>query len=178
VLEHVPDDFELFSQLLAAAGPGAFFLITVPANLALWSEHDKAFGHYRRYDPNRLAQLWQDLPVRPVFVSHFNTRLYPIIKAIRQWGRIRHKAAGEVGTDFRMPSAAVNRTLARCFSGERHKLARLTRGERARPYRRGVSLIALLQREPGRVEPRSRPDNVAADYYDPAAESYSAAFSR
>lgn len=175
VLEHVADDFKLFSELLAAAQPGAHFLITVPANLALWSEHDRAFGHYRRYDPGRLAQLWQDLPARPVFVSYFNTRLYPVVRAIRLWGSLRHQATGEAGTDFRMPSDRVNRALARCFAGERHRLARLARGEDARPYAHGVSLMALLEREPGPLEPRRKPSHVAADYFDPAAEEAAAA---
>jgi len=177
VLEHVPDDFELLSNLLAATSEGTFFLITVPANLALWSEHDKAFGHYRRYDPNRLAQLWQDLPVQPVFVSHFNARLYPIVKAARQWGRLRHKAAGEAGTDFRMPRDPVNRALTRCFAGERHRLANLARGESHRPYRRGVSLMALVRREAGPIEPRSKPSCVAADFFDPAAAAIPAEMS-
>lgn len=170
VLEHVPDDFELFSELLAAARPGAYFLVTVPANLALWSEHDRAFGHYRRYSSARLEHLWQGLPVRPVFVSYFNARLYPIVRAIRGWNRLRRKAAGEAGTDFRMPGRTLNRALARCFAGERSKLVRLARGETVTPYRRGVSLMALVRREPGPLEPRRKPSHVAADYFDPAAE--------
>src|SRR6185295_20126636 len=43
VLEHVPDDFELLSSLMAAAPVGTNFLITVPADLSLWSEHDESF---------------------------------------------------------------------------------------------------------------------------------------
>lgn len=168
VLEHVGDDFELFSKLLAAARPGALFLITVPANLKLWSEHDEAFGHYRRYDADRLAALWQGLPVREVFVSHYNTRLYPVVKLVRQWSRLRRRTGGEAGTDFRMPSDPVNRALARCFAGERHKLADLAGGAAARPYRRGVSLMALLERQPGPIRPRRKPHHVAADYFDPA----------
>ncbi|MEX0978698.1 MAG: class I SAM-dependent methyltransferase [Pirellulales bacterium] len=170
VLEHVPDDFALFSNLLAAAPPGAYFLMTVPADLALWSEHDRAFGHYRRYNAQRLEQLWQGLPVEPIFVSHFNARLYPIVKAVRSWNRLRRRAAGEAGTDFRMPSGAVNRALGGCFAGERHKLARLARGETVAPYRRGVSLMALVRRECGLVEPRTRPGHVAVDDFDPAAD--------
>jgi hypothetical protein len=162
---------------LAAARPGACLLITVPANLALWSDHDKAFGHYRRYDSDRLAQLWQDLPVQPVFISHYNARLYPIVKAIRQWGRWRHKVAGEAGTDFRMPSGPVNRALTQCFAGERHKLAELASGRTVAPYRRGVSLMALLRRESGPIEPRPKPDYVTADYFDPSAAETTAVLS-
>jgi SAM-dependent methyltransferase len=174
VLEHVPDDFELFSELLAAARPGAYFLLTVPADRSLWSEHDRAFGHYRRYSAPRLAEIWQGLPVEPIFVSHFNARLYPLVKAVRTWNRLRRRAAGEAGTDFRMPSRAVNRALARCFAGEWHRLARLARGESVSPYRRGVSLMALVRREAGLVEPRTRPGHVAVDDFDPAADLHPA----
>lgn len=170
VLEHVPDDFAMFSQLLAAVEPGAYLLVTVPADLALWSEHDRAFGHYRRYDRRRLAQIWEGLPAEPVFVSYFNARLYPIVRAIRRWNRCCGRSTGEAGTDFRMPGAVANAALTRCFSGERHRLARLARGEPARPYRRGVSLMALVRRGVGAVEPRSKPFDAAADYFDPAAE--------
>ena len=63
VLEHVRDDFLLFSQLLQSAAPGAHFLVTVPANLSLWGLHDVRHGHYRRYDKERLRGLWSGLPV-------------------------------------------------------------------------------------------------------------------
>ncbi len=57
VLEHVPDDFALFSAVAAAVRPGSYLLITVPADLRLWSAHDESFGHYRqRYD----ARLWRE----------------------------------------------------------------------------------------------------------------------
>ena len=170
VLEHVADDFSLFSELLAAVRPGTFFLVTVPADPSLWSEHDRAFGHYRRYDSARLAELWQGLPVRQVFVSHFNYRLHPIVKAVRLWNRLRRRSAGEVGTDFRMPGSLANRALARCFSGERFRLGRLARGEPISPYSRGVSLMALVQREAGLIEPREKPRHVAADFFDPTTE--------
>ena len=35
VLEHVDDDRALFAELLAAATPGSYFLLTVPADMAL-----------------------------------------------------------------------------------------------------------------------------------------------
>jgi len=41
VIEHVADDFEFVSQILATAKPGALLLITVPADEALWSAHDE-----------------------------------------------------------------------------------------------------------------------------------------
>ncbi len=175
VLEHVPDDFALFSELLAATRPGTYFLITVPANQSLWSEHDESFGHYRRYDPQRLEAVWQGLPVRPLFVSHYNSRLYPLVKAVRQWNRLRGKAGGEAGTDFSLPSPTVNRALAKVFAGEREHLVRMARGQSRAPYPRGVSLMALLTREAGRIEVRQKPMHFVPDYFDPvAARAYAA----
>jgi 2-polyprenyl-3-methyl-5-hydroxy-6-metoxy-1,4-benzoquinol methylase len=59
VLEHVQDDFQLLSQILSLLQPGAHVLITVPADPSLWSEHDENFGHWRRYQKDRLRAVWQ-----------------------------------------------------------------------------------------------------------------------
>jgi SAM-dependent methyltransferase len=170
VLEHVADDFALFSELLAAAQPGTYFLLTVPADLSLWSEHDQSFGHYRRYDMQRFEQIWQGLSVTPLFASHYNSRLYSAVKLVRRWNRYRGRAAGEAGTDFVLPNRVVNAILTRCFAGERHRLVRLANGQRIAPFRSGVSLIALLQRADGPVAPRQKPLDVPLDRYNPAAE--------
>lgn len=169
VLEHVPDDFALLSSLFAAAQPGAYFLVTVPANLALWSPHDVAFGHYRRYDRARLERVWQDLPARPLLVSHYNSRLYPVIRAIRLKNRLLRKSQGAAGTDFNIPAPRVNRTLERIFAGESTRLVNVLRGKSQRGYGNGVSLVALLQREPGPAPMLEKPADLQPDYYDPAA---------
>jgi SAM-dependent methyltransferase len=170
VLEHVPDDFALFSELLAAARPGTYFLITVPADLTLWSEHDQSFGHYRRYDMQRFQRIWQGLAVKPLLASPYNSRLYPAVKLVRSWNRFRGHARGLAGTDFVLPNRFVNSMLATCFAGERHRLVRLAKGERLAPFSSGVSLIALLQRDAGPVAPRQKPLDAPLDRYDPAAE--------
>ena len=46
----------------------------------------------------------------------------------------------------------------------------MAQGNRQTPYRAGVSLMALLRRNPGPIVPRQKPSDAAADYYDPAAE--------
>ena len=173
VLEHVPDDFRMLSELLEAMAPGAYLLATVPADPSLWSEHDRAFGHYRRYELDRFERLWRDLAATPLFVSHFNTRLYPIVKSVRRWNHLRGRAAGRAGTDFTLPWPVANRLLARTFAGEKRRLARLAGGQPTTPYRRGVSLMALLRREPGTIRPRGKPDEVSADLFDPAANTVS-----
>ncbi len=97
VLEHIRDDFQLFSKLLAASAPGCYFLLTVPADESLWSEHDESFGHYRRYDKERLQKVWDGLPASALLFSYFNSRLLPIVRAVRKWNRVRGRAAGRRG---------------------------------------------------------------------------------
>lgn len=164
VLEHVGDDFALLSQLLSAAAPGSYFLLTVPADETLWSQHDESFGHYRRYDQARLERLWADLPVSRLLISYFNARLVPLIRLIRALGRRRGRAAGKVGTDFWVPIGPVNRLLEATFAGEAGRLVDLLHGRRRDGYRSGASLVALLRREEGPIPIRRKPDDLPPDH--------------
>jgi SAM-dependent methyltransferase len=168
VLEHVPDDFRLFSSISAAVQPGTYLLVTVPADQRLWTGHDESFGHYRRYDRERLTRLWDGLPLKPLLVSHFNSRLYPLIKAVRTVNRWRGDVAGVAGTDFKLPARPLNQLLESTFAGEASRLRKSLHGRRG-GYRKGVSLIALLRREPGTISVRNKPISIAPDYFDPIA---------
>jgi SAM-dependent methyltransferase len=163
VLEHVPDDFAMLSELLAAAQPDSYFLLTVPANESLWSRHDESFGHFRRYDQPRLERLWADLPVEALVVSHFNHRMYPLIRTVRACTWQRVQTWGRAGTHFWMPPGPVNRLLEAMFAGEAKVLEDLLDGRRSQGYRTGSSLLALVQRKPGPIAVRSKPDDVAPD---------------
>ena len=153
VLEHVPDDFAFLSELLAAATPGTHFLITVPANPSFWSEHDESNGHYRRYDPDRLRRVWAGLPVTTRLLSHFNTRLYPIARAVRAWSRWRGRATGMAGTDVSLPRPSINAALESIFAGEGRVLGDLLAGRGRRGYAAGLSLVAVIRRDAGRSSP-------------------------
>jgi SAM-dependent methyltransferase len=156
VLEHVPDDRRLLADLLASSKPGAHVLLTVPADMSLWSEHDVAFGHYRRYNEQLLRRVWDGLPVEVRMLSYFNARLFPAVKVVRTLNRWRGGASGRSGTDLSRPPELVNRLLCSLFAGERTVLAERLDGHRQRGYRFGVSLMAVLQRGPG-VVPTAAP---------------------
>lgn len=160
VLEHVPDDFFLLSSLLAGVEPGAYVLLTVPADMRLWSEHDVSFGHYRRYDTARLMRVWSGLPATPLLLSYYNSRLYPIVRAVRTLSRWRGRASGMTGTDFAMPAPLLNAWLRDVFAGETTRLVDLLERRRSRGFVQGVSLIAVLRREPGVIEPRHKPSEL------------------
>lgn len=166
VLEHVRDDFLLFSRIFAELSPGAMCVITVPADPKLWSGHDVSFGHYRRYVRERFEMLWQNLPVKAHLVSHFNSRLYPIIRTVRTLNNWRGATGGVAGTDFKLPPAPVNHLLNSCFHGESRVLLRALRGQGA-GYQRGASMVAILERLPGKIQARAKPLTAGRDLADP-----------
>ena len=172
VLEHVPDDYEMLSKLLSYAQPGTQFLITVPANLSLWSKHDEVFGHYRRYDAGQLAGVWADLDVECRLLSHFNSRLYPLVCLVRSRKRQREKMADTHDSDLKIPMAPLNAALRAVFSGESRKLLRAMRRKKNMPYRQGVSLLAVLRRGSSDISPRTRPSDAPPDYFDPVGNKY------
>jgi SAM-dependent methyltransferase len=152
VLEHVADDAELLSSLVAAAKPGAYFLITVPADMTLWSQHDESFGHFRRYDLTRFRQTWAELPLDERLVSPLNARLYPLVRWVRVRNRQRGHSRGTAGTDFEMPLSPVNWGLQTIFASESRRLIRHLRGIPTPPFRHGVSLIAILRKQQAHIQ--------------------------
>jgi SAM-dependent methyltransferase len=147
VLEHV-DDVAMFRGLFAVAKVGALFYINVPADMALWSQHDVSFGHLRRYDAARLRALWSDLPASTLLLSHFNARLYPIVRVVRTLANLRGGSFGRGGTDLRQPPGPLNRALTGIFAGEGARLERVLDGT-ATPYAFGSSLVAVVRKEGG-----------------------------
>jgi len=57
VLEHVEDDHGFLRRLVAAGAREAVFLVTVPAWPQLFSRHDVALRHFRRYTPRACREL-------------------------------------------------------------------------------------------------------------------------
>jgi SAM-dependent methyltransferase len=71
-LEHQEDDAVLFDNLVRVTKPGGRLLITVPSVPGLFSERDKAVGHYRRYTPERLRELVRGRPLRLDDLRYWN----------------------------------------------------------------------------------------------------------
>jgi len=147
VLEHVIDDSGMLEKICRSAGTGTHIILTVPADMGLWSEHDVSFGHHRRYDWAGFQSLWSGLHVNELLLSYFNARLYPFIRLKRAINRINKSTDGLVGTDLKMNNRLVNYLLKKIFSGESDLLTGVLSGNRASGYKRGASLVAVLRCE-------------------------------
>ena len=154
VLEHVEDDYGLLSSIVNAVAEGTSLLITVPADMTLWSEHDVALGHYRRYDPRRLAALWCGLPVECLLLAPLNKRLEPAVRFVRTITPKWMSSRGAAGTDLKMPPAYVNHLLHSVFASEKPTLlSRLDRCDIDWDAT-GVSLVAVIRKATGSSPPR------------------------
>lgn len=83
ILEHVADERPLLREISRVLRPDGLLIITVPAFQFLWSEHDAALHHYRRYTRNNLTRLLTDEGLKIVSASYVITFSFPIIVLYR-----------------------------------------------------------------------------------------------
>ncbi|MBQ0893939.1 class I SAM-dependent methyltransferase [Micromonospora sp. U56] len=57
ILEHFDEDHLAAAEIRRTLRPGGTTLIAVPCDMALWSAHDEAVGHVRRYDRESLRAV-------------------------------------------------------------------------------------------------------------------------
>jgi SAM-dependent methyltransferase len=135
VLEHVPDDLASLRAIHMRLKPGGALLLTVPANPWMWSAHDAAHHHFRRYTKKQLEELFLRSGLEVELLSYFNTLLFPLVASARLVGKITRKESA----DDKLPSAPINAVLNSIFGLEAGLIGRL-------PMPFGVSLVAVVRR--------------------------------
>lgn len=148
VIEHLDDDRGAMENAARILKPGGYLILTVPADPRLWSRHDEHHEHRRRYMPDDIRELTEGLPLTEVLIAGFNARLYWPIR-IWRWIQTRVPALMNRGStgDLHLPPPPVNRAFLWILEGEVRRMRRILKGVSA-PYGRGVSLVALLMKQP------------------------------
>ncbi len=82
--EHVVEDDEVAAEAARVLRPGGRLLVAVPAGMDLWSGHDVALGHVRRYDREGLVALVESVGLHVDDVRSWNVLLRPVAKARRR----------------------------------------------------------------------------------------------
>lgn len=126
VIEHIEDDRGALRWIFEHLKPGGIFVATVPAYQWLFSDHDRALHHHRRYTRGSfVAALPPEMTV--LGAGYFNHLLFPAAVASRAlWSLKRLARGGSSGTKQPSPSSPlVTSVLGGVLQGE---LALLRRG--------------------------------------------------
>lgn len=110
VLEHIKDDTAAAAEIQRVLRPGGVALIAVPADPRLWSAHDVAVGHVRRYTRSTLLSLLQRAGLGVDDIRSWNVLLRPVAARRRRTS---------TGSDLDQLPALVNGALGLVVALER-----------------------------------------------------------
>jgi SAM-dependent methyltransferase len=134
VLEHIDDDYTSLINIKNKLKPNGKVCITVPAYNFLWSAHDDANHHKRRYYKKNLIKLLEKSGFKIIYSSYFNTFLFPSILIARFFQNIfRIKSTTEYDI-----SSPLNSIFLKIFSSESLFLPKAS-------FPFGVSIIVVAQ---------------------------------
>ncbi len=133
VLEHISDDRAALRSIARRLKPGGKILIAVPAHQWMWSAHDVANHHFRRYTRRTLKSAIAEAGLKLDGLTAMNSLLFPLAAAQRLFGRL----IGKEGSDDALPPAPLNWMFESIFGLEAHLVGRV-------PLPIGVSLVAIV----------------------------------
>jgi SAM-dependent methyltransferase len=110
VLEHLEDDKAAAAGVFEALRPGGAFLVAVPCDMRLWSQHDVAVGHVRRYTRPELLDLLEGAGFQIESVRSWMVLLRPAVALHRR---------SSSGSDLDNPPGWLNRALHAVVALER-----------------------------------------------------------
>ncbi|HXW47165.1 MAG TPA: class I SAM-dependent methyltransferase [Streptosporangiaceae bacterium] len=111
ILEHIQEDYLAAAEIGRILRPGGTALIAVPCDMSLWSAHDDAVGHVRRYTRAELAALVQKGGLTIDRMWSWNVILRPVVA-------MRRRVA--TGSDLDDVPPVVNTALKSIIVAERY----------------------------------------------------------
>jgi SAM-dependent methyltransferase len=111
VLEHIEEDDAAMAEITRVLRPGGTALIAVPCDMRLWSTHDEAVGHVRRYDRTTLSTLITGGGLAIDTMKSWNVMLRPAAA----WHRKR-----STGSDLGEVAPLTNMLLSATIIAERY----------------------------------------------------------
>jgi SAM-dependent methyltransferase len=111
ILEHIEEDYLAAAEITRVLRPGGTALIAVPADMALWSAHDTAVGHVRRYTRQTLADVIVKGGLVVEEMWSWNVLLRPVVS-------LRRKSSS--GSDLGKVNPFVNTSLKAIITAERY----------------------------------------------------------
>ena len=138
VLEHVEDEARMLGEIRRVLQPGGWILLSVPAYMFLWSDHDVSLRHFRRYDRGGLKRALVAAGLRPLRITYAMASILPPVAIVRRLLRARPRD-GKPRSSYIATPAPLNILLTGILCLEAAWLAHADL-----PF--GTSLLALARR--------------------------------
>lgn len=113
VLEHLDDDKKAVKEIYRVLKPGGVCVVTVPAHQSLWSYHDVALHHKRRYTRKQIQAVLQT-QFTDVQSTYIHTSILPLVWLVRKISGMSHSKH----SDVKIASVAVNTVMRIVYSIE------------------------------------------------------------
>ena len=117
VLEHIEDHLGALREWSRVLKDDGAIVLTVPAYQWLWSGHDVALGHHRRYTAQRLKAAAALTGLRPQKMSYAIIFSLPLVIGFRLLGRLRGESADAEASYVSLPGW-LNRLFTALLYGE------------------------------------------------------------
>ena len=111
ILEHIEEDDLAVAEIRRVLRPDGTLLIAVPADPRLWSDHDVAVDHVRRYTRETLSSVLQGGGFEIARMASWNVLLRPVVA-------MRRKRS--TGSDLDDLNPVVNTALTAIITAERY----------------------------------------------------------
>jgi len=111
IIEHIDQDKVALTEISRVLKPRGRLLATVPAYMFLWSEHDVALQHHRRYTARSFRDVVQRAGLQMEHMSYTVTSLLPLIALIRRAERLTNDMSRPPQADLVPVPALINQAL-------------------------------------------------------------------
>jgi ubiquinone/menaquinone biosynthesis C-methylase UbiE len=118
IIEHIDRDKDASQEILRVLKPGGKLIATVPAFMSLWSRHDVALQHQRRYTAPQFRDLLQRSGFRIDKISYTVSSIFPLVWLVRRVGSLLDRSQNTPHADVVETPALLNSILLGLMNAE------------------------------------------------------------
>ncbi|MFC1680172.1 class I SAM-dependent methyltransferase [Pseudomonadota bacterium] len=123
VIEHLADDRGALRWIFDSLSEGGLFVATVPAYPWLFSDHDRALGHYRRYTRASFDAVMPE-GFQSVVACYFNSALLPVAVLSRLIWSLRRRDDAPLRKQSAPSKGWLDSALHKVLTAERKFISR------------------------------------------------------